>query len=144
MADDPIPSPELDIVRDMAKRALPLGAVLVAACAIVWRGDGAATAAFAVAVVVLNMVASAAIMAWTGRISVNVLMAGVLGGFIVRMAVVAGSILAVKDQPWVILPLLAFTVLGAQLGLLAWESRFVSGSLAYPGLKPRLAKETRR
>jgi hypothetical protein len=36
--------------------------------------------------------------------------------------------------------LLAVTVLLTHLGLLAWETRFVSASLAYPALKPTGAK----
>jgi hypothetical protein len=34
---------------------------------------------------------------------------------------------------------LALTILVTHLGLLAWETRYVSATLAYPGLKPRTA-----
>ena len=72
-------------------------------------------------------------MAWAARISPTVLMAAVLGGFVVRMALVAVAIFAVKDQSWVELPLLAFSLLITHLGLLFWETRYVSASLAFPG-----------
>lgn len=129
-------TPELDIARDVLRRAVPLGLVLIAVSAAIWRGDGALTSAFAVGIVVINLVVAAGIMTWAARISDTALMASVLGGFIVRMGIVAGLIFLVKDESWVLLPLLAFTLLGAQLGLLAWETKYVSGSLAFPGLKP--------
>ena len=42
----------------------------------------------------------------------------------------------VKDLPWVEMVPLAITLLVTHLGLLLWETRYVSLSLAYPGLKP--------
>lgn len=138
------PAPEVAIARDIARHAVPLGAALVAVSAIVWRVDGALTSAFAVGIVVVNLLIAAGLMAWAARISPTALMAAVLGGFIIRMAVISLAIWAVKDEAWVKLPLLAFAVLFAQLGLLFWETRYVSGSLAFPGLKPVLPKETHR
>jgi hypothetical protein len=44
--------------------------------------------------------------------------------------------LLVKDQPWIDLTALGVTVLVTHLGLLAWELRYVSATLAYPALKP--------
>jgi len=35
---------------------------------------------------------------------------------------------------------LALTIGVTHLGLLIWETRYVSASLAYPGLKPRIEK----
>jgi hypothetical protein len=138
-------APELDIARDIVRRAIPLGLVLIAVSALIWRADGAWTSAFAMAIIIVNLLAAAGLMAWGARISPTVLMATVFGGFVVRMAIVAVAIFVVKDQSWVELPLLAFTLLLAQLGLLALETRYVSGSLAFPGLKPGIAvpKEAR-
>jgi hypothetical protein len=138
-------APELDIARDIVRHALPLGAVLIGVSALIWRGSGAATAAFAMGIIVVNLLAAAGLMAWSAKISPTVLMAAVFGGFIVRMAVIALAIFLVKDASWVQLPLLAFSLLIGQLGLLFWETRYVSGSLAFPGLKPGVAvpKEAR-
>jgi hypothetical protein len=71
------------------------------------------------------------------------LMAVALGGFVVRMAVIAVLIVLIKDQPWVNLTALAVSILVTQLGLLFWELRHVSASLAFPGLKPANPKEAR-
>jgi hypothetical protein len=43
----------------------------------------------------------------------------------------------VSDVDWVNVKLLAVAVLVTHLGLLAWETKYVSASLAYPDLKPR-------
>jgi hypothetical protein len=145
VTDAAVPTPELAIARDLVRRAIPLGLVIVVVSALIWRADGAYTAAFAMAIIIVNLVAAAGLMTWGARISPTVLMAAVMGGFVVRMAVVALAIFAVKDQSWVELPLLAFSLLVGQLGLLFWETRYVSGSLAFPGLKPGVAvpKEAR-
>ncbi|MDQ6697880.1 MAG: ATP synthase subunit I, partial [Actinomycetota bacterium] len=130
-------APELDVAWDLAKRALPVAAVLIAASAIGWQVHGALTTGFAVGVVVLNFLAAAALMAWAARISLSMLMGAVLIGYVVRMAVVALAVFAVKDQSWVVLPLLGFTLVLTHLGLLFWETKHLSVSLAYPGLKPQ-------
>ncbi|MGI8710390.1 MAG: ATP synthase subunit I [Acidimicrobiales bacterium] len=137
-------SPEIEIARDLARRAVPVGLVLVALSAAIWGVDGALTSALAVAIIVANFVVAAALMGWAARISTEALMIAVLGGFIVRMGVIAVAVWAVKDEPWVVLPVLAFTLLAAQLVLLFWETKYVSGSLAFPGLKPKPAKEAHR
>ena len=60
-----------------------------------------------------------------------------LGGFLVRMGLVTVVVLAVRHQPWANLTALAVTILVTHLGLLAWETKYVSATLAYPGLAPR-------
>ena len=42
----------------------------------------------------------------------------------------------VKDAAWISLPALCLTILITHLGLLLWETRYVSASLAFPALKP--------
>ena len=137
-------APETEIARDMALKAIPVGLVLVAVSAAIWQVDGALTSALAVAIIVVNFLIAAAIMSRAARISPEALMGAILGGFMVRMATIAVVVFAVKDESWVVLPVLAFTLLLTQLGLLFWETRFVSASLAYPGLKPKPRKEAHR
>jgi hypothetical protein len=50
--------------------------------------------------------------------------------------VVTLAILLVRDQDWVALVPMSIAVLVASLGLLFWEMRYVSATLAFPGLKP--------
>ena len=64
-------------------------------------------------------------------------MGAVLFGYLARLALVTVAVLAVKDMAWVELVPLGFTLIITHIGLLVWEARHVSMSLAYPGLKPK-------
>ena len=64
-------------------------------------------------------------------------MAGVMFGFMLRLAMLTAAVVLLRKLSWIDdIPLL-FTVLITHIGLLIWETRYVSMSLAYPGLKPR-------
>ena len=60
----------------------------------------------------------------------------VLFGYLLRLGVIFLAVILVKDAGWVSLPALGFTIIITHLGLLFWELRHVSATLAYPGLKP--------
>ncbi len=138
-SDTPAPAVERQIVRDMVRRSLPVLPVIVLLSGVIWGVDGALSAAFAVGLVIVNFFLSAALVSWAARISPVFLMATALGGFLVRLGLVGGAILLVKDQSWVELAPLAITVLGTHLGLLLWETRHVSATLAFPALLRRNA-----
>lgn len=133
---EPMPAPELEIAGDLAKRALPVGLVLVAACGLVWGVDGALSSLYAVALVVANFLVAAGLMAWSARISPTFLAGTVLASYIIRLALITVAVLLVVHQSWVVLWPLCITLVVTHLGLLIWETKYVSGSLAYPGLKP--------
>jgi hypothetical protein len=130
------PAVELEVARDMVRRALPFVPVPLALAAAGWGVDGALSAGYAVVLVVANLLLSAALMAWAARRSLALLGAAALFGYLVRLGLVAGAVLAVRSQGWVELWPLALTLVVTHLGLLAWETRYVSASLAFPGLKP--------
>lgn len=129
-------APESDIARDMARRAVPLAVVLLGVSAVGWGSAGATSAAFAVTLVVANFLASAWVMTTTARISYALLMGAVLAGYLVRMGIIVGAVLAVRNAGWVELWPLGLSLVVAHLGLLGWELRYISSSLAFPGLKP--------
>lgn len=131
------PAPEKDLARDLAKRALRLAPVALVAGAVGWGLDGALSAAYGLALVVANFLLAAALMAWSARISLAVLMAAVLSGYVLRLGLLTAAVVLVRDAGWVQLVPLGFTIILAHLGLLVWEMRYVSASLAFPGLKPR-------
>jgi hypothetical protein len=139
-----VPPVERQLAFDMAKRALPLAPLLVLACGLAWGADGAWSALAAVVIVVVNLVVAAVAMSWAARRSLATMMAVALGGFVVRMAIIAGIVAVIRDWSWVNLTALAVSILVTQLGLLLWELKYVSASLAYPGLKPAAAKEAHR
>ena len=130
------PAVERELAFDMARRGLWVAPAIVALAALVWGADGASSALVAVAVVLVNLALAAISLSWAARRSLTLLMAVAMGGFLVRMGLVTVVMLAVRDQPWIDLVALGVTVLVTHLGLLFWELRYVSASLAYPALKP--------
>ena len=130
-------APEVDIARDLVRRGLPAAPIIIAISALIWGVDGALSSAYGVALVLLNFVIAAALLAWAARISLTMLMIASLGGFVLRMGLVVGAVLLVKDASWISMAALCITILVTHLGLLLWETRYVSASLAYPALKPQ-------
>jgi hypothetical protein len=130
------PAPEPMIVRDIAKRALALAPAAVLAATAVWGFDGAASAAYAVLVVLANLGLAAWMLSTAARISYALLMGAALFGFLLRLGLVSAAVLLVKDAGWVEPVALGITLVVAHLGLLVWELRYVSFSLAHPGLRP--------
>ena len=133
----PAPPVERELVVDIAKKGLVVAPAIVLIALAARGGAGAASAGFAVALVIVNLGLSGAALSWAARTSLNLLMVAALGGFLLRMGVLVGIISLIRHQSWVDLPTLAFTLLLTQLGLLFWEMRSISFSLASPGLKPR-------
>jgi hypothetical protein len=130
-------TPERDLAVDMLKRGLPVAPILIGVSAVVWGVDGALSAGFGVAVVLINLSLAAASMAWACRYGATTVMATALGGFAIRMLFVVLALAAVRGQSWVEEIPLGLTIVLTHLGLLVWETRYVSATLAYPALKPR-------
>ena len=135
------PAVERELAFDMVRRGVVVAPVLVLLGALVWGGDGAWSLLVAVGLVLVNLALSAIALSWAARVSLTMIMAVALGGFAVRMGLVVAVVALVRDEPWIDLTALAVGVLVTHLGLLFWELRYVSASLAYPGLKPGVAKE---
>jgi hypothetical protein len=115
---------------------LPVLPVLVLVAGLIWGPDGAASGAFAAVLVLGNLALSAILLSRAARISLALLIGAALGGFILRLFLLAAAVWMVKDQPWIDITALGITLIVTHLGLLIWETRHVSASLAYPGLKP--------
>ncbi len=130
------PAVEAQVVADMARRALPAFPVLLLVAGLVWGVPGALSAAFAVALALGNLVLSAVLLGRAARISLPLLMAAALGGFLLRLVLLTAVVWAVADQPWVEIVPLGLTLIVTHLGMLVWEARHVSASLAFPGVKP--------
>ena len=131
------PAPEQQLARDLARRAVPVAPVLVLVGALGWGLGGALSAGYGVVLVVVNFLLAAALITWAGRISLGFLMGAVLGGYILRLGLLAAAVLVVRDAGWLEPVPLGLTVVVTHLGLLVWETRYVSASLAFPVLKPR-------
>ncbi|CAN5536934.1 MAG: ATP synthase subunit I [Iamia sp.] len=129
-------APEAELISDMLRRGLPVLPLFVVVAGLIWGWGGAASAAFAIGLVIVNFALTAVILNLTGRVSVTALMAGVLVGYVVRMGLVVLALYLVKDRSWAELVPLGITLVATHLGLLFSEMRHVSASLAFPGVKP--------
>lgn len=127
---------EGDIARDLARRAAIVAPLVVLGCGLGWGASGAVSATIALALVALNFLAAARVMAWAAPQGGSIVMMAVLGGYVVRLAVLLGVVLALQQISWLNIPVLVVTLAVTHLALLTWEMRFVSFSLAAPGLKP--------
>jgi len=137
------PAPEGAIVRDMFRKVAIAGPLLIVAFGLIWGLDGAWSTAYGLAIVVVNFSLAAAFMAWSARISLALMMFAALFGYLIRLGLILAAVLLVRDASWVELVPLGITIIVAHLGLLFWEMRYVSASLAFPALKPKPAsKET--
>jgi hypothetical protein len=110
--------------------------VLVAICGVIWGVDGAWSSAYAIAIVLLNFGLAAALIAVTARISLTLMMAAILFGYLIRLGLIFLAVFLVRDASWISLPALGTSIIVTHLGLLIWEMKYVALSLAHPGLKP--------
>jgi hypothetical protein len=145
---DPAPPVERRIAVDLARRGLLVAPIIVLVAGLLRGVDGAASAALGLAVLVLNFLAAAISLEWGARRGGNALFAVALGGFLFRMVSILVVILVAQALfGWVDVIVLGVTLFLTHLGLLFWELRSVSFSLAAPGLQrdrptPSARKET--
>jgi len=133
-------SPEVEIASDMVRRALPVAPVLVLVCGLIWGVDGALSSAYGILLVLLNFLLSAGLRVSAAKVSPTMLMAATLGGFVLRMTLIVAAVLLVRHMSWAVMAPMLMTILVTHVGLLMWETRYVSLSLAYPGVKPHARK----
>ena len=133
------PPVEQQVAWDLVRRGGMVAPVLVLAAGLGWGIHGALSAGYAIALVLANFALSATLLARSARVSLTLLMAAALGGYVLRLALITVAVLAVIHQSWMEVIPLAFTLVITHLGLLVWETRYVSATLAYPALKPRKA-----
>jgi hypothetical protein len=134
---DTTPAVERDIAIDMVKRGLLVAPVVVLAAGLVRGWEGAAGAAIALAVVFANFLAAACIVSWAATISTKAAGIAATLGYVVRLAVIVLALWALHGVSWIDFPTLGITLVAAHLGLLTWEAKHVTMSLAAPGLRPR-------
>jgi hypothetical protein len=103
-----------------------LVAPLLVAIALWWRGgDGAWSAAFGLTLATLNLLVAAGSLEWAAGVSLTAVGAVALGGYVVRLGVLSGVVLGIRNLGWVDLPALGVSLVVAHLGLLVWEARSI-------------------
>jgi hypothetical protein len=132
----PAPTYEGEIAGDLARRVLLVSPLVLLVAGIVSGVDGLLSATIGLVLVALNFLASARLITWAARISPGAVMGAVLGGYIVRLGVLFGIAFALDTISWIDIGVLLLTIAVVHLALLTWETRHVSLTLGYPGLKP--------
>jgi len=141
MSEAPAAAPPIDrvesrIARDLARHGIYVAPILVVGVGL-WRGvDAGAAVALALALVIGNFLLSAAVIGAAARRSPDLLMGVALMSFLVRFLVLTGIGFGFKELDLVDWPVFCITLVVSYLGLLFWEMRSISVSLASPGLKP--------
>jgi hypothetical protein len=143
-ANDAGPAPERQVALDMVKRALFVAPIPIVLGALVWGGAGAASAGYAFAIVLANFLLAAWMLGAAARISYALVMGVALFGYLMRLGLIFLAIFPVKDAAWVEPVPLGITLVVAHIGLLLWELRYVSASLAFPGLRPATKESATR
>ena len=130
-------SPAIEVALDIARRGVLAVVVAAGLGWFFWGADGAISVLYAGAVVLVNFVLAGVLLGWGGRVSFAMMAAAAMFGFFLRLGLMFAAVLLVKDAGWFEPVPLGITLVVTHLGLLLWELRYVSGSLAYPGLKPK-------
>ena len=137
-------APERQIVADMLRRSVLFAVPLIAFGALVSGWSGVASASLALALVLINLVLGAAAIGWGARIGGAAMMGIVMGGYVLHLVIVTATVLPIRNHEWFDVLPFAVSLLVAHIGLLIVESRHISASAAFPGLKPGAAFGTPR
>jgi hypothetical protein len=133
---DAAPPVERRIAVDLARHGLLVAPAVVVVAGLLRGVDGAASAALGLAVVVVNFLVAAVSLEWGARRGGNALFAVALGGFLLRMVSILVVLFVAESLfGWADVVVLGVTLFVTHLGLLFWELRSVSFSLAAPGLR---------
>jgi hypothetical protein len=130
-----IPAVERDIALDLVKRGLLVSPAVVLVAGLISGVEGAVSAALGLAIVLTNFLAAAYIVSWAAHTSPQAAGVAALSGYVVRLAVIVAALFLLRDVSWIDFATLGLTVVIAHIGLLTWEARHVSFSLAAPGLR---------
>ena len=130
------PAPVMEIAKDLVRRGLLVAPVAIVIGATIWGTSRAASVAYGLAIVLANFLLAAALLSWAGRISFAAMGGAAMFGFLLRLGLIFLAVLVIKDQDWVEMLPLGLTLITMHLVLLFWEMRYVSATLAHPGLKP--------
>lgn len=132
-------APEREIARDLALRTLLIAPVLLTVGVVFWGWAGLWSSSYGLAIVAINFLVGAAIITWSAKISSAVMFGAVMFGFVARLGIITAAVLPIRASAWFEVAPFAISLLVAHIGLLAWETRHISASLAFPGLKPGAA-----
>ena len=123
------------IARHMASHALMVAPAVVLLAGVIRGVNGALSAGIGLALCAANFLLAAQILAWAARRGIGAIYGAIFGGFVLRLAVLTVIVLALEPVSFIDVPVLVLTMAIAHFALLVWETRYVSLTLAAPGLK---------
>ena len=131
-------APERTVAIDMVKRSVIFAVPLTAAGGLGWGWSGVASVALALGLILFNFMLGAEIITRSARLGGSAMMAAVLCGYPVRLGIITAPVMLILQHDWDRFELIPFagSLLMTHIGLLALETRYVSASAAFPGLKP--------
>jgi len=129
-------APEREIAIDLVRRGAIIAPAIILVCGLLRGWEGAVSAAIGLAIVLLNFTAAAVIMSRASKSGTTAIGAAALGGYIVRLVVILVALLLLRQVSWIDIKVLGFVLVGTHVGLLFWETKYVSLTLAAPGLRP--------
>ncbi len=113
---------EAVIARHVARRALVVAPILIAAFGLLGGLDGAVAAAIGVTIVVANFLVSGLVLSIAARISLALYHAAALFGFFLRLILITVSLLVLGSLTELDRMALGLSVVAAYLVLLSWEA----------------------
>ena len=116
------PPVELILARSIARRAVIVGPPMLVLFGLLRGVEGLVAAALAVVIVVGYYLLTGSMMSWLARISLGAYHAGALLGFIVRLGLIAVTMLGVITLFEVDRTALGFAVIATYVVLLVWEA----------------------
>jgi hypothetical protein len=134
---DATPQVERQLALDIVRRGLPIAPIIILVAGLIQGWSGAASAAIAIGIVFVNFLAAAAIMSWASTMSPGAVGGAAAAGFALRLVVILLALVVLHNVSWIDMPTLGLVLVGTHLGLLAWEAKYVSMTLAAPGLRPQ-------
>ena len=121
--------PERELIRRIAPFALPAAVIAFAIGALAEGADAGWSAAIGIAVVTGNFIANGLSTAWAATISLVLLYAVGLCGFVIRLGVIV-AIIAVLDQTqWFSVVAFVAAVVPSTIVLLGAEMKLLSGRM---------------
>lgn len=137
------PAVEKNIALDIVKRSVRFIPILIFLGTIFGGAKGAASTAFAIAIVLANFLLSAFMLSWAARISFAALGMAAMFGYLIRLGMITSAVLLVRNETWVSVAMLGVMIVVTHLALLIWEMRFVSISFSSPGVRESAPKRRR-
>jgi hypothetical protein len=128
--------PERALVRKVAPFGPPaaLAALLIGGLAVDWGAGW--SAAIGVGVVVANALANAALLSRAAKISLTAYSAAVMGGFVVRLAVIVLIMFGLNRLSWFSPLAFGLAVVPATILLLGYEMKLIAGGVGQQLLIP--------